>query len=243
MNEPIQYKIKDFEGPMDLLLYLITKHKLNIHDIPIFELVEQYTAYIREMKEADMDVASEFLEMAARLVHIKTISLLPVHEEGERLRRELSGELIEYAECKRVAQELSKRTEGFDALGRPMQEIKSDMKYTRVHDPLELMNAYMRVVGKRLQMIPPPLDAFRSIVARKIVSVSYKINTIVNRLTQVKKQKLSDIFLRSESRSDLVAAFLAVLELAKTNHVRLEGDGDDMTVELIKIPEGELDFD
>ena len=243
MNEPIQYKIKDFEGPMDLLLYLITKHKLNIHDIPIFELVEQYTAYIREMKEADMDVASEFLEMAARLVHIKTISLLPVHEECERLRRELSGELIEYAECKRVAQELSKRTEGFDALGRPMQEIKSDMRYTRVHDPLELMNAYMRVVGKRLRMIPPPLDAFRSIVARKIVSVSYKINTIVNRLVQVKKQKLSDIFIRSESRSDLVAAFLAVLELAKTNHVRLEGDGDDMTVELIKIPEGELDFD
>ena len=243
MNEPIQYKIKDFEGPMDLLLYLITKHKLNIHDIPIFELVEQYTAYIREMKEADMDVASEFLEMAARLVHIKTISLLPVHEEGERLRRELSGELIEYAECKRVAQELSKRTEGFDAFGRPMQEIKSDMRYTRVHDPLELMNAYMRVVGKRLRKIPPPLDAFRSIVARKIVSVSHKISAIVTRLTQVKKQRLTDIYRQSESRSDLVAAFLAVLELAKTNHVRLDGDGDDMTVELIKIPEGELDFD
>lgn len=243
MSAVLNYKIKDFEGPMDLLLYLITKHKLNIHDIPIFELVEQYTAYIREMKEADMEIASEFLEMAARLVHIKTISLLPVREEGERLRRELSGELIEYAECKRVAQELSKRTEGFDSLGRPMQAIKSDLKYTRVHDPLELLNAYMRVVGKRLRMIPPPLDAFRSIVSRKIVSVSYKISTIVNRLTQVRKQRLTDIFRQSESRSDLVAAFLAVLELAKTNHVRLDGEGDDMTVELIKIPEGELDFD
>ena len=243
MSTVFQYKIKDFEGPMDLLLFLITKHKLNIHDIPIVELVEQYTAYIREMKEADMDVASEFLEMAARLVHIKTISLLPVHEEGERLRRELSGELIEYAECKRVAQELSKRTDGFNAMARPMEPFKSDMKYSRVHDPLELMNAYMRVVGKRMRMIPPPLEAFRSIVSRRIVSVSHKINTIVARLTQVKKQKLSDIFVRSESRSDLVAAFLAVLELAKTNHVFLEGDGDEMTVELIKIPEGELDFD
>ena len=243
MSESIQYKIKDFEGPMDLLLFLITKHKLNIHDIPIVELVEQYTAYIREMKEADMDVASEFLEMAARLVHIKTISLLPVHEEGEQLRRELSGELVEYAECKRVAQQLSQRTEGFNAFARPMEPFKSDMKYTRVHDPLELMNAYMRVVGKRLRKIPPPLDAFRTIVARKIVSVSHKINAIVSRLMQVKKQKLSDIYRQSESRSDLVAAFLAVLELAKTNHVYLDGDGDNMTVELIKVPEGELDFD
>ena len=243
MNEPIQYKIKDFEGPMDLLLYLITKHKLNIYDIPISELVEQYTAYIREMKEADMEIASEFLEMAARLVHIKTISLLPVHEEGEQLRRELSGELIEYAECKRVAQELSRRTEGFNAFVRPMQPFQSDMTYTRVHDPLELMNAYMRVVGKRLRKIPPPLEAFRSIVAKKIVSVSHKIDSIVSRLKQAKKQRLSDIFLQSESRSDLVAAFLAVLELAKTNHVYLDGDGDDMTVELIKVPEGELDFD
>ena len=243
MSEPIQYKSKDFEGPMDLLLFLISKHKLNIYDIPIVELVEQYTAYIRQMKEADLEVASEFLEMAARLVHIKTISLLPRQEEGEQLRRELSGELIEYAECKRVAQELSQRTQGFNAYGRPMQPFKSDMKYTRVHDPLELLDAYMRVVGKRLRKIPPPLDAFRTIVAKKIVSVSHKINSIVTRLTQVKKQRLSEIYRQSESRSDLVAAFLAVLELAKTNHVHLEGDGDDMTVELIKIPEGELDFD
>ena len=243
MSEPIQYKIKDFEGPMDLLLFLISKHKLNIYDIPIVELVEQYTAYIRQMKEADLEVASEFLEMAARLVHIKTISLLPRQEEGEQLRRELSGELIEYAECKRVAQELSRRTQGFNAYARPMQPFKSDMKYTRVHDPLELLDAYMRVVGKRLRKIPPPLDAFRTIVAKKIVSVSHKINAIVGRLTQVKKQRLSEIYRQSESRSDLVAAFLAVLELAKTNHVYLDGDGDDMTVELIKIPEGELDFD
>ena len=243
MSNAPSYKIKDFEGPMDLLLFLITKHKLNIYDIPIVELVEQYTSYIREMKEEDMDAASEFLEMAARLVHIKTISLLPQPEEGEQLRRELSGELIEYAECKRVAQKLSQRTEGFNALARPMEPFKSDMKYTRVHDPLELMNAYMRVVGKRLRKIPPPLDAFRSIVAKKIVSVSHKINAIVTRLTQVKKQSLAEIYRQSESRSDLVAAFLAVLELAKTNHVRLDGDGDDMTVELIKIPEGELDFD
>ena len=239
----INYKIKDFEGPMDLLLYLITKHKLNIHDIPIVELVDQYTAYIRQMQEEDLDIASEFLEMAARLVHIKTLSLLPVYEEGEVLRRELTGELIEYAECKKVAKELSGRTEGFNAFTRPQEQMEADMKYTRVHDPVELLNAYMRVVGKRLRKIPPPLDAFRTIVAKKIVSVSYKIRSIVNGLTQVKKQKFTDIIMQSESRSDMVAAFLAILELAKTNHVYLDGMGEDMTVELIKVPEGELDFD
>ena len=70
--ETIKYKTEVFEGPMDLLLHLITKHKLNIYDIPIAELVDQYSAYIRQMQEADMDIASEFLETAARLVHIKT---------------------------------------------------------------------------------------------------------------------------------------------------------------------------
>ena len=87
--EKIRYKLEVFEGPMDLLLHLISKHKLNIYDIPIFELVEQYTDYVRQMKEADMDVASEFIEMAARLIYIKTVSLLPVYEEAKQLKEEL----------------------------------------------------------------------------------------------------------------------------------------------------------
>lgn len=243
MTQIPQYKIDVFEGPMDLLLYLITKHKLDIKDIPIFELVEQYMAYISQMKEQNLDVASDFLEMAARLVHIKTIYLLPTQEEGEILRRELSGELIEYAECKRVAHELAGRTDGFDSFERPQEKIEGDMTYTRVHDTLELLNAYMRVVGKRLRKIPPPLDSFRTIVAKRIVSVSSKIKSLVGGLKFGEKRRFSDILRTSESRSDLVAAFLAVLELAKTNHIHLDGEGENLTVELIKIPEGELDFD
>lgn len=239
----IQYKIEVFEGPMDLLLHLISKHKLNIYDIPIVELVDQYTAYIREMQEADLDVASEFLEMAARLVHIKTISLLPVYEEGEQLRRELTGELIEYAECKKAAQKLAGQTDGFNCVARPMEEIECDMTYTRIHDPLELLNAYMRVVGKRLRKMPPPFDSFRTIVARKIVSVSGKIKDIIEELKKRKKQSFSEILRHSESRSDMVAAFLAVLELGKTGHIHIDGEQDNFTVELIKVPEGELDFD
>lgn len=241
--ETINYKIEVFEGPMDLLLYLISKHKLNINDIPIVELVEQYTDYIRQMERADLDIASEFLEMAARLVHIKTLSLLPVHEEGEQLRRELSGELIEYAECKRVALALSEQTEGFDCLGRPQEHIDVDMSYTRIHDPLELMNAYMNAVGRRLRKMPPPFDSFRPLVAKKIVSVSYKIKKIASFLKGKGKRRFSEMIRQSESRSDMVAAFLAVLELAKTNHIRIDGDGDNVTIELIKMPEGELDFE
>ena len=78
--EAISYKLDVFEGPLDLLLHLISKHKIDINDIPILLLVEQYLDYVRQMKEEDMEVASEFLEMAARLIYIKTVSLLPVHE-------------------------------------------------------------------------------------------------------------------------------------------------------------------
>ena len=239
----INYKIEVFEGPMDLLLHLISKHKLNIQDIPIVELVEQYMAYVDQLKDADLEIASEFLEMAARLVYIKTVSLLPVYEEGDRLRKELSGELIEYAECKRVAEALSQQTVGFNHLSRLPETFEVDMTYNRVHDPLELLNAYMRVVGKRLRKIPPPLDSFRAIVVKKIVSVSSKIKNIVSFLKINEKRSFADIIYSSESRSDMVAAFLAVLELAKTKHIILSGEGQNVEIELIKVPEGELDFD
>ena len=113
MDRP-QYKTEVFEGPLDLLLHLISKHKLNINDIPIFELVEQYIAYVQLMQEENMEIASEFLEMAARLVYIKTVSLLPVYEEAENLKKELTGELIEYQACKIMAKKLSEQSGGID---------------------------------------------------------------------------------------------------------------------------------
>ena len=101
----------------------------------------------------------------------------------------------------------------------------------------------MRVVGKRLRKIPPPLDSFKAIVVKKIVSVSSKIRSVVSMLTVGKSKNFSEIISTSESRSDMVAAFLAILELAKTKHVILSGEGSDVEIELVKIPEGELDFD
>ena len=106
--DKISYKLPVFEGPMDLLLHLINKHKLNIYDIPILELVEQYVAAVRQMQEDEnLEVTSEFLEMAARLVYLKTVSLLPVHEEADQLKKELTGELLEYRDCQLMAQKLA----------------------------------------------------------------------------------------------------------------------------------------
>ena len=124
--DQISYKLDVFEGPMDLLLSLIAKHKLNIYDIPIVELVDQYLDYVRRMQDEDMYVASEFLEMAARLVYLKTVSLLPVHEEADELKRELTGELIEYRDCKLMAEKLSQRTGGFDHFAREPMKIETD---------------------------------------------------------------------------------------------------------------------
>ena len=89
--ETLFYKIESFEGPMDLLLHLISKHKVRIEDVPIMDLINQYLDYMKKLKEENLEVASEFLEMAARLVYIKTVSLLPVHEEADRLAEELRG--------------------------------------------------------------------------------------------------------------------------------------------------------
>ncbi len=233
MEQPL-YKLDVFEGPMDLLLHLITKHKLDIYDIPIIELVDQYTAYVRNMQDSDMEVASEFLEMAARLVYIKTVSLLPVYEEAEELKKELTGELLEYRDCKILAKKLSEQTEGFDLLTRAPENIDPDMTYRRLHETSELISAYIAAAGKKLRRLPPPLDSFKNIVTKKIVSVASKIESIKACLRSVKKRRLSDIFKSAESRSDLVAAFLAVLELAKSKEVYISGDGDNTEIELLE---------
>ena len=233
--EQISYKLEVFEGPMDLLLHLITKHKLDIYDIPIFELVEQYISCVREMQEENMDVASEFLEMAARLVYIKTVSLLPVYDEAEELKNELRDELLEYRDCKILAGKLSEMTEGFNYSVREFPEnVAPDMSYKRLHEPSELLSAYSLAAGKKLRRLPPSIDSFKAIVTKKIVSVGSKIESIIGSLKKKRKTKLFDIYRQAKSRSDLIAAFLAVLELAKNKTIFVTGDGEDVQIELLE---------
>ncbi len=233
--EKLSYKLEVFEGPMDLLLHLITKHKIDIYDIPISELVEQYVSYVREMQEENMDVASEFLEMAARLVYIKTVSLLPVYDEAEELKNELRDELLEYRDCKLLAAKLSQMTDGFNYSVRNYPEdISPDNSYKRLHEPSELLSAYSLAAGKKLRRLPPPIETFKAIVTKKIVSVGSKIDSIVKSLKTKRKTKLIDLYKQAESRSDLIAAFLAVLELAKNKTIYVSGEGDDVQIELLE---------
>ena len=232
--EKISYKLDVFEGPMDLLLHLISKHKLNINDIPIVTLVEQYVEYVRQMQGEDMYVASEFLEMAARLVYMKSVSLLPVYTEAEELKQELQGELIEYRDMKLMAEKLAENTDGFSTFIRNAEKIEVDQTYKRIHEPEELFSAYVSATGKKMRLLPPPIEAFREIVVKKVVSVSSKISSIFKKLSKKgTKTHWKSLFDDAESRSDIVATFLAVLELTKSKKVKVTGDGEDTQVELL----------
>ena len=230
--DKLSYKLEVFEGPLDLLLTLIAKNKLNIYDINVSELLEQYMQQIDLMRENEMDVASEFLEMAARLVYIKTVMLLPRHEEADELRDELSGELIEYSICKQMARQLATMTEDFGRFVREPVKLPVNKAYKRKHEPSELTEAYMAAVGRGMRHLPPPVDNFKPLVAKKIVAVSTKVVYVLRNLRKKTKVKFDALFSQSKSRSELVATFLAVLELVKARRVTVDGEGEKMTVTL-----------
>lgn len=221
--EKLEFKLEVFEGPMDLLLHLIAKHKLNIYDIPISILLEQYLNYIEQMKLADLEVASDFLAMAAHLVYIKTVSLLPKYEEAQTLKKELEGQLLEYQLCKDVAESLKRRFAGHNIFVRIPQEIETDRLYVRQHDPEELLKNYLTAVGKAKRHLPPPKTAFSGIVSRRMVSVTSRILYVLNRLYQNGEMPYDEFF-SSSDRSELVATFLAMLELVKSKRITVSDD-------------------
>lgn len=230
--EKISYKLPSFEGPLDLLLYLISKNKLNIYDIQISTLLDQYMQHIKAMQAQDMDLASEFLEMAARLVHIKTVSLLPKHEEAEELKRDLTGQLLEYQECKQVAQRMAEQM-NFDIFTRKQAVIDFDMTYQRTHRLKEIADAYLSAAGRGKRKLPPPAEAFSELVSRKVVSVASRIIHVLRTLWKRRAVPYEALFEHSEGKSELVATFLAVLELVKGKRVRIEDTGGEPTVKLI----------
>ena len=231
--EKLQYELDVFQGPLDLLLALIAKNKIEITDIPIAQLLEQYMEQIRQMQEADMDVASEFLEMAARLVQIKAAFLLPRREEEEDPRLELAGQLLEYQQCQRVAKELGKRG-NFDSLVRAPEKLSPDLTYRRHHDPRELAQALAAAWGKGKSLLPPKPESFSALVTKKIVSVASQVVFVLRQLWKGKRVRFQALFAGKHDRSERVAAFLAVLELVKDKRIRIEGQGDEEEVFLLE---------
>lgn len=234
METVLSYKLESFEGPLDLLLQLIARNKLNIYDIKLSVLIDQYLAQIEQFKEEEMEVSSEFLEMASRLIYMKTLSLLPRHEEAERLKEELVGELIEYQTCRAQAQKLGLLTGGFDKFTRPQEKYEFPKTYELIHQSGELYEAYLSAVGRGQRRLPPPVTPFTKIVAKKIFAVSTKIVYVMRNLIRGGKNKLSSLYKGAHSRSELVATFLAVLELCKANRVEVTGDGNDAEIKLVK---------
>ncbi len=231
-TETLSYKLDVFEGPLDLLLNLIAKNKLNIYDIPIAELLEQYMAQIHEMQAADMDVASEFLEMAARLVHIKSVSLLPKKEEEAALKQELTGQLLEYQQCKEAAMRLRERF-SLDGIVRAQADIPADLTYKRHHKPQELLSAYLSMLGKNKPPEPQkPEDTISKLITRRVVSVASQIVFVLRSLWKKRHVSLKELFRGKNDPSERVAAFLAVLELVKDKRLRVDGDGEDCEIKL-----------
>lgn len=219
----LEFHLGEFEGPLDLLLYLISKHKLNINDIEISVLLEQYLDYMADMREADLEISSEFLEMAARLVYIKTVSLLPRHEEAKELKQELEGQLLEYQLLKEAAVRMAELYKGFRSFVRRPAPVRLDPTYTGSHRPDELLSAYLITVGKGARKLPPPASAFQTIVSRRVVSVTSRIVFVLRKLYRSGSMPYNEFFAASD-RSELVATFLAMLELIKSHRITVSDD-------------------
>lgn len=230
----ISYKLPDFEGPLDLLLHLVQKNKLNIYDIPIHELLEQYMDAIHTMQQMDMDVTTDFLDMAARLVQIKSAMLLPRHEEAEELKQQLTGELIEYQLCREAAERMRRQCIGGDLFVREPTEVEPDYTYRRPHRSTELLEAYLAAAGRGQRKLPPSPQVFHNIVSRKIVSVASKIIFVLRRLRRGQAISYHSLYENAQTKSELVATFLAVLELIKGKRITVDGEGDRQKVTLLK---------
>lgn len=222
--EELSFKLEVFEGPLDLMLSLIQKHKLNIYDIEISVLLEQFMLYLERMTEADLDITSEFLEMAARLILIKSAALLP-KEEVEELKKELQGALIEYALCKTMAERLKKRFQGDCIFIRKPVELDIDRSYNKTHQPEELLLAMGAVSDRGRKKASYRPKSIKPIVAKSYVTVFTGIVAVLKALRRQGTVTMDELY-REQPRSREVATFLAILELSKQGRIIISEDGN-----------------
>jgi len=221
----INYKLEDFEGPLDLLLVLISKNKMSIADVEIITIINQYLQVINAAQETDLDAASEFIDMAARLIYLKSVYLLPKDDEGEKLKAELQGQLIEYSQAKKAAELLRVAFIGDSVLLRPAMELHADNTYNIIHPIEDLIRGYSRLSDRSLKRTAPDVQRFEPIVSTPVVSVSSKIFTLLKGIIKNKIDNIYTAFQGMRSRSEAVAMFLAVLELVRAHRITVEDDG------------------
>ncbi|MDD6981171.1 MAG: segregation/condensation protein A [Clostridia bacterium] len=218
--DTLQYHLNDFDGPLDLLLTLISKNKIDIHDIPIVTICNQYMAYIEEAQQLDMEIASDFLIMASELMLIKSKMLLPGRDEKDDPRKELVNRLELYIATKTAAEQLRPLFQKY--AGR--WEKEEDEILPEKEMPLGLNTALlteaMRAMLARINALQPEPELLISpLISTPIVSVEEKIKEIVSHLETCGAATLFTLLKPSETKADLLARFMGILELIKIGRV------------------------
>lgn len=249
----ISYKLESFEGPLDLLLHLIEKNKVNIYDIPIAEITDQYMEYVKHMEEESLDVVSEFLVMAATLLEIKARMLLPkeVNEEGEEEdpRAELVARLLEYKTYKLMSVELKDMELDAEKIFYKTPTIPKEVeKYEQPVDLDKLLDGvtlaklnqiFLSVMRRQQDKIDPVRSKFGTI-RKEPVSLEDRITSVMAYARKHRKFSFRGMLTRQKDKMEVVVTFLALLELMKIGKIHLTQDNlfDDMEIETLE-PEGE----
>lgn len=230
--------MEDFTGPLDLILSLLSKNKMEIQDIQISVILEQYLEWMTRRKELDLEVASEFVTMAAHLVFIKSRMLLSVNDEEALSEMELLIASLEehqrhenFGRIKGVIPELSDRFAiGRDYITKVPEAVPVNKVYRYVHKREDLRRAMISVLERVDNHLPPPMAAFEGIVGREPYPVGDKATEILGRLVQFGVTRFRALFKGNRSRSEVVATFIAVLELCKARRILLAGTEEDCTI-------------
>ena len=237
-------EMEDFEGPLDVIFLLLSKNKIEIQDVSISAILGQYLAYLDEMKRLDMEIASEFITMASHLMLIKTKMLLSAAEQAEAeseldlLRQSLvERQRKEAMESIRTAiAELEPRNEiGRCLFTKEPEPLKRDQTYRYKHVPADLLKALEAIAERSSRQLPPPTVNFKGIVGKEPYPVTKKAGEVLRQLVLRGVERLKNLFKRNKSRSEIVATFLAILELCRTGSVTLEDDnsGENPNVRLL----------
>lgn len=236
--------MEDFEGPLDVIFLLLSKNKIEIQDVSIAAILEQYLAYLDEMKRLDMDIASEFITMASHLMLIKTKMLLSAAEAAEAQSEldQLRQSLIERQRREVIEQIRTAITvlEPRNDIGRCLftkapEPLRRNVEYRYQHDVSDMLRALDDIAERNQRRLPPPTVNFKGIVGKEPYPVARKAGEVLRTLLLRGVERLRNLFRGNRSRSEIVATFLAILDLCKTNSVTLEDDvnGENPNVRLL----------
>ncbi len=230
--EALTYRIEQFEGPLDLLLTLIHKNKVNIEDIPISLICDQYLEYIRAAQSMDMELAGEFIVMASELMRIKSSMLLPRLQEDEKdPRAELADALLRYQQAKEAAAKMVPLYQLYSGrMTKDTDEITVDTSYVADQQIQSLCLAVRRMIAANESRPKLEKQVFAPMIAKPIVPVEVKIVGILHHMTKRKKNpSMKELLSDATSLPDLIAIFLGILELIKVRKILIEEDSEQST--------------